>query len=293
MRIFAINFNIIKIIRIFAEIFKIIYMRSRIVKIFFFFSVFFSVFLLFTSFNPQPPQRARFSETPVFKDGEKLNFRVHYSGITGGELTAVLRQTRHHGNDIFHAVLTGRTTGLAERVYKVFDVYESFFNVNTNLPYRAISNIREGNYRFFNDVTFHRQGDFVTCRHKGRVEVPENTMDMAAVLYYVRRLDIAAMRMNDTISVDTYFGRKLFPFQIIYKGRETISINSGTYRCFKFMPVTEVGRAFKNEDDMVVWLSDDQNRIPVSIRFNMRVGSFRCDLISTENLMFPLSAKTR
>jgi len=125
------------------------------------------------------------------------------------------------------------------------------------------------------------------------VEVPKNTMDMAAVLYYVRRLDIGSLRLNDTIAIDTYFGRRMFPFKIVYKGRETIAINSGTYRCFKFMPVTEVGRAFKNEDDMTVWLSDDQNRIPVSIRFNLRVGSFRCDITTTENLKFPLSAKTR
>ena len=263
-------------------------MNSNIVKIF----LSSILLILITSFNPH--QRVSFSETPVFNFGEKLTFRVHYSGMTGGELTTVLNRTRHHGQDIFHAVLTGRTTGVANRIYRVFDVYESYFDPTTNLPYRAISNIQEGSYRFFNDVSFHREGtNFVTCRHHGRVEVPENTLDMAAVLHYVRRMDLQSLRMNDTISLSTYFGRRLFPFHIVFKGRETITINSGTYRCFKFMPVTEVGRAFKNEDDMTVWFSDDQNRIPVSIRFNLRVGSFRCDLVSTENLMFPLSAKIR
>jgi hypothetical protein len=163
----------------------------------------------------------------------------------------------------------------------------------TNLPRRAIRNISEGNYRFYDEVDFNQAENFVISQRNGRVEVPPNTFDMASVLYYIRRLDISNMPLNTMITVDTFFGDKVFPLQIEFRGRETITIGSGQYRCFKFVPVVEVGRMFRNRDDMTIWISDCQNKIPVSIRFDIWAGSFRCDLVSFENLKYPLVSKIR
>jgi len=249
------------------------------------------LFLLLTSFVAS---KADFPETPVFIDGERLTFRVHYSGIiTGGEMTTVINKAIYNDSEVFHTVLTGRTTGLVDKIYKVFDVYESFFSPATNLPVKAIRNIREGNYRYYDEVEFNREENYIISQRKGKVDVPKNTLDMASVLYYIRRLNLSGLNVNDTISLNTYFGDSLFPFHIVYRGKETISIGSGKYRCFKFVPVVETGRVFKNKDDMTIWFSDDANKIPVSIRFDIWAGSFRCDLTEFKNLKYPLSAKIK
>ena len=248
------------------------------------------LFPVLTSFNTA---QFRFSETPVFVDGETLTFRVRYGPFTGGELKITANKTTFNGNDVFHTVLTGRTTGAVDRIYKVFDVYESFFDPTTNLPKKAIRNIREGNYRYYDEVLFNQDEMYVLSQRNGKVSVPANTLDMASVLFFVRRIDMRSLKMNDIIALDTYFGDKLFPFFIVYKGRETISIGSGKYSCFKFVPVVEPGRVFSNKDDMTIWFSDCENRIPVSIKFDIKVGSFRCDLVSFENLKFPMTARAK
>ena len=247
-------------------------------------------FPLITSFNPP---NVDFSETPVFLDGEKLTFRLRYGIITGGEATTTAKMTRINGQEVFHTVLIGKTAGWLDRIYKVYDVYESFFDPATNLPVKAIRNISEGNYRYYDEVTFNQEDNYVVSQRNGKVDVPKNTLDMASVLYYVRRLDMNRLKVGDIISVDTYFGDSLFPFYIVYKGKEPITIGSGQYRCFKFVPIVEPGRVFENNDDMTIWFSDDTNKIPVSIKFDMLVGSFRCDLVSYENLKFPLRAKIK
>jgi hypothetical protein len=172
-------------------------------------------------------------------------------------------------------------------------VYESFFDPVTNLPLRAIRNIREGSYRYYDEVDFNQKEMYVVSKRNGKVSVPKNTLDMASVLFYVRRLNLNKLNVNDIISLDTYFGDELFPFYIVYKGKETISIGSGKYKCFKFVPIVEPGRIFENKDDMTIWFSDDENKIPVSIKFDILVGSFRCDLAKTENLKYPLTAKIK
>jgi hypothetical protein len=234
-----------------------------------------------------------FSETPVFLDGEKLTFRIHYGFITGGEVNITANRTWLNGREVFHTALAGKTTGLIDKLYKVNDVYESFFDPATNLPDKAIRNIREGSYRYYDEVEFNQEEMYVMSQRNGKVSVPKNTLDMASVMYYVRRLDLSKLSENDIISLDTYFGDSLFPFYIVYKGRETISIGSGKYKCFKFVPIVEPGRVFENNDDMTIWFSDDENKVPVSIKFDILVGSFRCDLTKFENLKYPLKSKIK
>ena len=234
-----------------------------------------------------------FSTTPVFLDGEKLTFRIHYGFITGGEVNITATKTQLDGQDVFHTVLAGKTTGLIDKLYKVHDIYESFFDPSTNLPNKAIRNIREGSYRYYDEVMFNQEEMYVVSQRNGKVSVPKNTLDMASVMYFVRRLDLSKLNVNDIISLDTYFGDELFPFYIVYKGKETISIGSGKYKCFKFVPIVEPGRVFENNDDMTIWFSDDENKIPISIKFNIWVGSFRCDLSRFENLKYPLTAKVK
>jgi len=192
------------------------------------------IFIFITSFiNPN----INFSETPVFIDGEELTFRIRYGIFTGGEARLTVKKEWLFGKEVFHAVLIGQTTGLVDKMYKVYDIYESFFDPLTNLPEKAIRNIREGSYRYYDEVLFNQEEQYVVSQRNGKVAVPKNTLDMASVMYYVRRLDMTKLNVNDIILLDTYFGDELFPFYIVYRGRETISIGSGQYKCFKFVPI--------------------------------------------------------
>ena len=248
------------------------------------------LFILFTSFNTT---KFDISKTPVFLDGETLTFRVHYGIITGGEAKITTTKTQLNGQDVFHSVLTGRTTGAIDWIYKVYDIYESYFDPVTNLPEKAIRNIREGSYRYYDEVMFNQKEMYVVSQRNGKVSVPKNTLDMASVLFYVRRIDLTKLKENDIISIDTYFGDELFPFYIVYRGKEPVSIGSGKYNCFKFVPIVEPGRVFQKKDDMTIWFSDDENKIPISIKFDIWAGSFRCDLVKFENLKYPLTSKIK
>ncbi|GHT79369.1 hypothetical protein FACS189464_4130 [Bacteroidia bacterium] len=228
-----------------------------------------------------------------FRYGEQLTFRIHYGFITGGEAIISSEKTWLDGNEVFHAKLSGKTGGMIDKIYGVHDIYESFFGLDSNLPNKAVRNIKEGNYRFYDEVTFDHNNGYVESQRKGKVKVPENTLDMVSVLFYLRRMDMNSLKENDYIRFDTYFGDGMFPFYIVYKGKETISISSGKYKCFKFVPIVEPGRIFANEDDMTIWFSDDMNKIPVSIKFDIFVGSFRCDLAKSENLKYPFTAKIK
>lgn len=227
-----------------------------------------------------------------FKDGEFLKYKLHYGFITGGTATISLKQERFENKDVFHSTVVGKTTGLVDKIFRVKDVFESFFDVKTTIPFKAIRNVSEGNYKRVENVIFDRHANVIRSDRKGVVKVPEKCLDMVSAFFYIRRINFAEYKIGDMVYIDTYFDGN-FPFYIVFKGRETISTELGEIRCLKFVPIVEPGRIFKENDDMTFWLSDDENKLPVSVKFEMVVGSFKCDLVEFQNIKYELRSKVK
>ena len=230
-------------------------------------------------------------ETPAFRNGEELNYLIHYGIITGGTASITLKTEKFGGMDVFHAVGKGQTTGLAKKLFHVLDIYESYFDINSNLPLKSKRDITEGNYKYYNEVYFNHSNNTINSQKSGQHKVPENILDMVSAFFYVRRIDLSKYKGGEIIYVDTYFGDEIFPFYIIFKNREVINTEMGKFRCMRFVPIVEPGRIFKESDDMTFWLSDDENKIPVRIKFDMIVGSFKCDLVDYKNTQYNMVSR--
>jgi hypothetical protein len=156
--------------------------------------------------------------------------------------------------------------------------------METGLPIKAIRNISEGTYKYYDEILFNRKENTVISKRKGKVSISENTMDILSAFYYARNNYFKNLKQGDIISLETYFDDGLFTLQIRYKGTETIKTNLGKINCLKFSPVVEPGRIFDTPDDVTIWISNDNNFIPVRIQFDLLVGSIKADLIKYENL---------
>jgi hypothetical protein len=219
-----------------------------------------------------------------FQSGEKLTFQIRYGLIVGGVTVVSLTEEIYNNQAVFHAVATARTTGVAEVIFGVKDIYESWFDRKTNLPYKQIRNIKEGKYTHYNEVTYNHTNNTIDSKLTGIHSVPENTLDLSTALYYIRRIDFSKLNEGDVILLNIYFSDELFPFYLRYSGKEIIKTKLGKMNCLIISPIVEVGRMFKTPDDLKIWLTDDQNCIPVLVRMDIRVvGAVYLKLISYEN----------
>lgn len=233
-----------------------------------------------------------------YMPGERVTYQIRYGPVNGGLARLEMKEGYYNGEPVWHAVVSGKTTGLADAVYKVRDSYESYINPETDLPVFTIRNISEGHYRKYNEVSFDHttRSDSVllfsdlTGSHTG----PKGILDIVSCFYWLRKYHLAnadTLVPGQIFSMTTWFSDELYPIVLKYRGMETIRIKEGKILCYRFHPVTEVGRVFKTEEDMVVWLSADENFLPVKIRFDIFVGSFVVDMISYEGLREPLAIK--
>jgi len=235
-----------------------------------------------------------------YQPGEKVSYLIHYGVVTGGIATLELRRETLDGGEIWHSILTGRTTGIADALFKVLDIYESYINPLTGLPVLSVRNISEGRYRRYNEVTFdhHTRKDsaILSSDLTGIHIAPQGIHDILSCFYWYRSQifpDIENIRKGDVITVITWFTDELYPIKMRYLGTEEVKTKAGKLRCHKFNPVTEKGRLFKTEDDVSFWFSDDKNFLPVKIRFDIFVGSFMVDMQDYEGLVYPLDIKKK
>ena len=76
-----------------------------------------------------------------------------------------------------------------------------------------------------------------------------------------------------------------------YLGTETIRTDVGKIKCYKLRPQLVVDRVFKDKDDMTLWVSADENKIPIRVKAKIYVGSLKVDLVKYEGLRNPFAAK--
>lgn len=223
-----------------------------------------------------------------FNAGETLKFRLYYGFLNAGHATLSLLETEWNGQEIYFARAVGKTTGLTDKLYNVYDVYSSFFDKETCLPLKAIRDIVEGNYTRYNEVTYDHEKQYLVSQASGKHEFEGLMFDVVSAFYYMRRKGFGELAPGDILKIPTYFTDEFWDLEIRYRGKENVTTDLGTIPCYKFVPVVEPGRVFDREDDLKVWISDDGNFIPIRIQMDLIVGSFKADLESYSNLAKPL-----
>ena len=114
--------------------------------------------------------------------------------------------------------------------------------------------------------------------------------DLISAFYYLRNFyDTSSLKEGEDISLNMFFDQENYLFKLRFLGRETIETAFGKVRCLKLRPFVQSGRVFSEQESVTLWVSDDQNKIPLKIRADLRVGSIDCDLDRFKNLQHPFN----
>lgn len=234
-------------------------------------------------------------QTIPYQAGEKTTYTIRYGFVNGGIVNFELKRDTFKGKDVFHSYFDAQTVGIADAFFKIKDIYESYIEPETELPFYSIRNVHEGRYKRYNTVLFDRtlRDDSATLISNltGKHITRKDIHDVLSFYYFFRRNWLAndyQFMKGEVVTVMTWFTDELFPVRLVYVGMEDIKTRFGRIRCYKFNPVTEVGRLFKTNNDVSIWFSADKNYIPVKVRFDIFVGAFTAELVAYEGLVGPL-----
>jgi len=163
----------------------------------------------------------------AYKAGESLRYVVSYGWIEGGEACLNLREIQMNGKTVHHAIANAKTLGITDKIYKVRDIYESYFDAETGLPIKSIRNVKEGSYEDYNEVLFYHKNKIAKSKKTGEHKIVENIQDMVSVFYFARRALFNNVKTGQIITINTFFDDKVYPLQVRFKGFEKIKTKFG------------------------------------------------------------------
>ena len=239
----------------------------------------FLIFLLFPLLFSFDTQRE-----DAFQTGEWFKFRVHYGLINAGYATLEVQDGVINNKKVYHVIGKGYSTGMSRFFFKVDDLYESYFDKVTGNPYKYIRKIDEGGYTKNQEGFFNQASDRVLVKDfENKTEktfvITNNTQDIVSTFYYLRNYPtINKLKVGESVSIDMFFDEETTKFKLKFIGREDLDTKFGVIPTMIFRPLVQSGRVFKEKEALTVWISDDDNKIPVRIQANLTVGSIKADL---------------
>ena len=212
---------------------------------------------------------------------EELKYNMKYSFVKGGEATLIVEDTTYQGKEALHLLLDGNTVGLTNVLFGVHDIYESIVNPETFLPYKAIRNIKEGSYRWYNEAFFFHDRDSIYSQRSGPREVPPNTVDFVTAFFHMRNTNyLDQFQGGEEFSIPVFHADEHFMMKVKYLGKTKIKTKLGTKRCHIIQPRIDKGKVLNSDSGLKFYITDDEHRIPVLLEFDLKVGALKCELYS-------------
>jgi len=229
----------------------------------------------------------------AFQSGETLTFKVYYTlagvYVAAGEANFTLTQEKLLNKPVYHVVGDGKTYSFYDNFFKVRDKYETFIDTATLQPLKFIRNVYEGGYKKYENVTFNHAAN-TAVTNEGVYKVPNCVQDVLSAIYYARNIDFNKYNPGDKIPFSMFLDNETYDLYIRYIGKETIKTKYGKFKAIKYKPLLIKGTIFEGGEKMMVWVSDDANRIPVRVESPISVGNIKVDMMGYRNLKYPLSS---
>lgn len=240
----------------------------------------------------------------AFDHGEKITMMGSYAvGLFNadvGEVTfSLARRTDPVHGDYFQADGTMKTRPFFNTFFKVDDKYRSMFYAANLRPFYYMRDIHQGKYTIQNYYHYRPdyQIDTKIVRKSGAITdtlMPGRicTFDIVTLLYFVRCLDLGDMKPGDFFPISFAIDDDIYDIYVRFDGREVKKVKGlGSFKALKFSVQVVAGVVFTGKEELVMWVSDDRNRLPLSMESPVIVGRIAGRLSGYENLRYPLSSK--
>ncbi len=247
--------------------------------------------LLFSAASYAQEIKFRELENNAFALGERLTFDVKYGFVVGAIAEMhIPRIKKISGRETYHVTFKVNTVPSFDLFFKVRDKYETYIDTKGLFPWRFTQHIREGGFsKDFSAFFDQRKGIAIT--KNGKYEIPRYVNDIVSAFYIVRTFDFTGIEKGDRFNMQNFYDDKVYPLDVVYHGKETISVEAGTFECIIVEPLVKEGGLFKNEGSIYIWLTDDEVKMPVKVKTKVLIGSIDSELKAYEGIKGNLLSK--
>jgi hypothetical protein len=211
---------------------------------------------------------------------EKLTYRINMFGLSVGN--AVL-EVVIEGNE-FRISSTVSSNAIISSFYPVSDYAESRHIAGRYI----ISRVRQREGNFTSDTGFtialpEKNIFWIDLKQNSFANHPlprEDVLDVLSGLYYLRH---QRLEVGKTVVLHLFDSNRYAETTVEVLRREHVSLPGfREVDALVIHPLIKTDCIFRRAGDMLIWLSDDENRVPVILETSVHLGRVRAELVSAE-----------
>lgn len=224
-------------------------------------------------------------DAAAFSIPETLKLDLTWTGIKAGE---AVMEVKDNG-DTVKLVSKANSANWVSKFYYVEDVVTStltkadpndsgvnFLGVSSHYRIKVI----EGKNRKDREIIFDqksKKATYINHLEKEKLDFPLSTItfDALASFYYVRTLPL---EVGKTVFVEVFDNKKLYSIEVQVLKKETIETDLGKFKTILIKPIMKSEGIFYRKGDILIWLTDDEKRLPVLVKTKVLIGSVKATL---------------
>ena len=243
----------------------------------------------------------------AFGGGEELYYTVSYRAKLIPNISVMRINLRTVDEDVagrphYHIVGNGKTSNFVKGFFNINDTYHSWLDAATMKPTRMTSDIQEDDYRFKATYTYDWNTMTVnTVRRNAKWDADKyvtfpltgESGDAMSLFFSMRQIDVSKLTQGASYRLDLVLHESTKPIFYRFMGREQIKVRkAGSFNALKFTctMATSDDTTYEEGMEFTMWISDDENKIPLMIDSPIRVGSVRVTLADGWKVMHPLTS---
>lgn len=223
---------------------------------------------------------AAMAQSLPFRPGETLTYDVTWSIFPAGQVVSTVKQIGSGPQDAYAIDATARSDGFVSLLYRIDNTYHAVADPRTLCSRQIEKTINEGRrhkqtHIVFDSVTREailNEHDMAKPGHPlkhAENAIPACVEDIVTAFYDLRR---QPMKVGDRIHIPVNDGSKTHEVIVDVEGREQLQTPLGNRWAFRLQP-RALGNLYKKRGRLLIWISDDAQRLPLRIKAIMLIGT--------------------
>jgi len=221
--------------------------------------------------------------------GETLDYEISWGFITAGNARMLVKETKNENE--LEIISLAWDNGAFETFFPVKDTVKSIVSADSLFPKVFNQKISEGSYRRNAKTIYNfasKRASITDTAYKNSelkhradtvIALNGNERCILSAFYLARTLNL---KPGDTAYFDAIGGVKKYKLKVICHKKETINTAFGKKKCLVIEPVIQGDGLFKAKGKLTIWLTDDEERLPVLMKSEVAIGSIKASLIGAK-----------
>ncbi len=240
----------------------------------------------------------------AIKYGEDLTFKIRYGFIKAGIAHMRIKGISYRfGRPLLHIQTTAKNIPAFSWIYTVDDVVNAYVDPRSLVPWYYEKKLREGTYkadlrvryqhedstarvefiRYKKDMSIRKQKNYP-------VKIPANVFDVLSAFYYIRT---QPLEVGKSLLLSSHSQKKVYDLEVKIHRKETLEVGAGTFHTIVVEPLLKGEGVFKQKGRLLIWLTDDELKIPVQMTSAVAIGHITSELMKISGIDDKIPARIK